>query len=109
MGSDVSLENDEVRLCEPGQSVSEPAGLQYVLIMPVWGEHHSELFLRYCIPFLLTEGNIGSFPDRQLQVHVTSRRADLARMRRHPNYARLRDLTTLREVEIDDLVDTATP
>jgi hypothetical protein len=109
IGSDVSLENDEVRPVEPGRLMSEPAGLQYVLIMPVWGEHHSDLFLRYCIPFLLTEGNIGTFPDRQLQMHVTSRRADLARMRRHPNYARLRDVTTLREVEIDDLVDTATP
>src|SRR5690349_18661990 len=107
MHSDLSLdERDGRRVVELDGS---PAGLQYVLIMPVWGEHHTELFLRYCIPFLLTEGNIGSFPDRQLQVHVTSRRADFARMRRHPNYARLRDLTTMREVEIDDLIDTATP
>ena len=86
-----------------------PASLHYVLIMPVWGDHHAELFLRYCIPFLLTEGNIGSFPERQLQVHVTSRQTDFARMRRHPNYGRLRCLTTLREVEIDECVDTATP
>jgi hypothetical protein len=107
MHSDLSL-HDRQRRHGVGREGS-PAGLQYVLIMPVWGEHHTQLFLRYCIPFLLTQGNIGSFPDRELQVHVTSRRADLACMRRHPNYVRLRDLTTLREVEIDDLVDTATP
>jgi hypothetical protein len=77
--------------------------------MPVWGEHHTELFLRYCIPFLLSAGNVGSFPDRRLQVQVTSRRVDFARMRQHPNYARLRDLTSMREVEIDDVVDIATP
>ncbi|MET0709958.1 MAG: hypothetical protein ABWY82_24405, partial [Tardiphaga sp.] len=94
---------------ERDSSSSPPATLQYVLIMPVWGDHHTELFVRYCIPFLLSEGNVGSFPDRQLQVHVTSRRADFARMRQHPNYARLRDLTTMRELEIDNLVDISTP
>jgi hypothetical protein len=107
MHSDISLYDTNCR--RVAESDGSPAGLQYMLIIPVWGEYHTGLFLQYCIPFLLTDGNIGSFPDRQLQVHVTSRRADFAHMRRHPNYARLRDLTTLREVEIDDLVDTGTP
>jgi hypothetical protein len=77
--------------------------------MPVWGDHHTELFLEYCIPFLLTEGNIGSFPDRRLQVHVASRRADFARMRTHPSYGRLRELTSINEVEIDEFIDITTP
>ena len=109
MRSDLSLAGE----CRPGvehnSASSSPSTLQYVLIMPVWGDHHTELFLRYCIPFLLSEGNVGSFPDRQLQVHVASRRADFARMRQHPNYVRLRDLTTMRELEIDNLVDISTP
>src|SRR5205823_8793925 len=71
--------------------------------------HHTDLFLRYCIPFLLTQGNIGSFPERQLQVYVASRRADFTRMRQHPTYARLCDLTSLREVEIDNIIDVTTP
>src|SRR4051794_15100319 len=109
MQSDLSPARERMPGVGRDPAVSSPATLQYVLIMPVWGEHHTELFLRYCLPFLLSEGNVGSFPDRQLQVHVASRRADFARMRQHPNYARLRDLTSMRELEIDNLVDISTP
>jgi len=63
--------------------------LTYVLVMPVWGDHHTNLFLALLIPFLMTEGNVGAFPDRGLRVHVTSQRADFARMRSDVNYQRL--------------------
>jgi hypothetical protein len=110
MPIDLSVAAERRLIIESGPPrASSTAALQYVLIMPVWGEHHTELFLQYCIPFLLSCGNVGSFPHRQLQVHVTSRRADFARMRQHPTYTRLGDLTDLREVEIDDLVDITTP
>lgn len=77
--------------------------------MPVWGEHHTRLFLRYCIPFLLTEGNIGAFPNRGLQVVVMSCRADIARMRKDENYNRLADLADLIETEIDDIINLSIP
>ena len=83
--------------------------LQYVLIVPVWGDHHTALFLRYCIPFLLTEGNIGAFADRQLQVHVASRRSDFVRMHKDTNYQALAAATDLKETEIDDVVDLSVP
>src|SRR3954469_7776543 len=97
--SDVSATGEHIQSIAPTRAACDPAGLQYVLIMPVWGDHHTELFLEYCIPFLLTEGNIGSFPDRRLQVHIASRRTDFVRMREHPSYARLRELTSINEVE----------
>src|SRR5438132_10632791 len=86
-----------------------PADLRYVLIMPVWGDLHVGLFLHYCIPFLLTDGNIGAFPERQLQVHVTSTKSDFARMRESENYHRLGELSTLIETEIDGIIDLTTP
>ena len=67
------------------------------------------LFLRYCLPFLLTEGNIGAFHGRCLQFQITSTRADFVRMRQNENYRRLRDLTELIETEIDDVVDLSAP
>jgi hypothetical protein len=86
-----------------------PDKLRYVLVMPVWGEHHTGLFLRYCLPFLLTDGNIGAFPDRGLQVYLTSRRVDFARMRQDGSYQRLGALTKLVEIEIDDIIDLTLP
>ncbi len=77
--------------------------------MPVWGDHHVGVFLRYCLPFLLTEGNMGAFPGRRLQVHVTSTRADFVRMRQNENYRHLRHLTELIETEIDELIDLSAP
>jgi hypothetical protein len=94
---------------EPNQVSGDPAELRYMLIMPVWGDHHIDLFLRYCIPFLLTDGNVGAFPGSQLQVHVVSRRADFARMRQDHNYQRLRNLTGLIETEIDSVIDVEKP
>jgi hypothetical protein len=83
--------------------------LHYVLIVPVWGDHHTNLFLRYCIPFLLTDGNIGAFSDRRLKVHVASRRSDFVRMNRDAKYRSLAFATDLKEIEIDDLVDLSVP
>ncbi len=64
------------------QSAKTTDQLSYLLIMPVWGDHHTGLFLRYCIPFLLTDGNVGAFADRRLRVRVMSRRVDLDRMKK---------------------------
>jgi hypothetical protein len=83
--------------------------LRYVLIIPVWGDHHTTLFLRYCIPFLLTDGNVGAFPDRRLQVHIASRRSDFVRMNQDANYRSLAAAADLRETEIDDLVNLSVP
>jgi hypothetical protein len=83
--------------------------LRYVLIIPVWGDHHTGLFLRYCIPFLLTDGNVGAFPDRGLQVQIASRRSDLAQMHQNANYRFLTTVTDLVETEIDDLIDLSVP
>jgi hypothetical protein len=94
------------------ESVPAPFGpdkFRYVLVMPVWGEHHTGLFLRYCVPFLLTDGNIGAFPDRGLQVYLASRRVDFARMRQDRSYQRLGALTKLVEIEIDDIIDLTLP
>ena len=94
---------------EPVPASFGPDKLRYVLVMPVWGEHHTGLFLRYCVPFLLTDGNIGAFPDRELQVYLTSRRVDFARMRQDRNYQRLDALTKLVELDIDDIIDLTLP
>jgi hypothetical protein len=94
---------------EPVPDSFGPDKFRYVLVMPVWGEHHTGLFLRYCVPFLLTDGNIGAFPDRELQVYLTSRRVDFARMRQDRNYQRLDALTKLVEVDIDDIIDLTLP
>lgn len=83
--------------------------LSYVLIMPVWGDHHTGLFLRYCVPFLLTDGNVGAFADRRLQVRVMSRRADLERMRKDANYGVLAERVELVETEIDGVIDLSIP
>jgi hypothetical protein len=94
------------------ESVPAPFGPDkfcYALVMPVWGEHHTGLFLRYCVHFLLTDGNIGAFPDRELQVYLTSRRVDFARMRQDRSYQRLGALTRLVEIEIDDIIDLTLP
>lgn len=94
----------------PEKRVGGPARLlRYVLIMPVWGDHHTGLFLRYFIPFLMTDGNVGAFPDRSLRVHVTSRRADLARMREDANYQKLSATVDLIETEIDNIIDLSVP
>ena len=94
---------------EPVPASFGPDKLRYALVMPVWGEHHTGLFLRYCVPFLLTDGNIGAFPDRELQVYLTSRRVDFARMRQDRNYQRLDALTKLVELDIDDIIDLTLP
>jgi hypothetical protein len=94
---------------EPVPASFGPERFHYVLVMPVWGDHHTGLLLRYCVPFLLTNGNIGAFPDRQLQVYLTSRRADFARMRQDRSYQRLGALTRLVEIEIDDIIDLTQP
>jgi len=101
----------EVSLCEPIEplQVKIAGDLHYVLIVPVWGAHHTNLFVRYCIPFLLTDGNIGAFPNRRLQVHIASRRSDFVRMHEDANYKLLTAATDLREIEIDDLVDLSVP
>jgi hypothetical protein len=83
--------------------------LEYVLILPVWGDHHTTMLLRYCIPFLFTDGNIGAFPDQGLRVEIASRRVDFDRMRLDPNYQALARATRLRETEIDDLIDLSVP
>jgi hypothetical protein len=103
---------------QAGASLAEPIELPsgkptqhlgYVLIVPVWGDHHTDLFLRYCIPFLLTDGNIGAFPNRKLKVHIASRRSDFARMHENANYRALAAATELIETEIDDVVDLSVP
>lgn len=100
----------DLSLLEPVEPAGKPIRhLQYVLIVPVWGDHHTALFLRYCIPFLLTDGNVGAFPDRRLQVHVASRRSDFVRMHKDANYRSLAAVADLRETEIDDLVDLSVP
>jgi hypothetical protein len=83
--------------------------LRYVLIVPVWGDHHTTLFLRYFIPFLLTEGNIGVFAKRRLEVHVASRRSDFARMHENAHYKSVAAFCDLRETEIDGLIDLSLP
>jgi hypothetical protein len=107
--TEISAERARFHTAERDRSATDAGGLQYVLIMPVWGDHHTGLFLRYCIPFLLTQGNIGAFPDKRLQVHVASRRVDFVRMRQHTAYMRLSELASLSEVEIDDVIDVTTP
>jgi hypothetical protein len=84
-------------------------GLKYVLIVPVWGSHHTGLFLRFCIPFLLTDGNVGAFPNRRLRVCVLSTRTDFARMRGDANYRHLATLVDLAETEIDGVIDLSVP
>jgi hypothetical protein len=83
--------------------------LRYTLIIPVWGDHHTRLFLRYCIPFLFTDGNIGAFGGRQLRVHVLSRRVDFALMKEDIYYRRLAAVVQLIESEIDDIIDLSAP
>lgn len=94
---------------KPRVEVSSAKKLNYVLIMPVWGEHHTGLFLSYCLPFLLTDGNVGAFADRQLRVCVMSRRADFARMNQDINYRRLSAAVELVETEIDGIIDLSAP
>jgi hypothetical protein len=104
---------DELETCVPGAPVSPApvpqSGLTYVLIMPVWEDHHTGLFLRFGIPFLLAASNIGSFPNRSLKVHVMSRRADFERMRQSVVYQQLSKVTDIQETEIDDLIDLSVP
>lgn len=83
--------------------------LRYVLIMPVWGDHHTGLFLRYCVPFLHTEGNVGAFGAPKLQVQIFSRRSDIARMRADDSYRRLAERADVVETEIDGVVDLSSP
>ena len=91
------------------QSAKTTDQLSYVLIMPVWGDHHTGLFLRYCIPFLLTDGNVGAFADRSLRVRVMSRRVDLDRMKKDANYRALAERVDLVETEIDNDIDLSIP
>jgi hypothetical protein len=83
--------------------------LKYVIIVPVWGPHHTGLFLRFCIQFLLTDGNVGAFPNRALQVVVMSTRADFARMRNDPKFVRLSNTVDMIETEIDEIIDLSVP
>jgi hypothetical protein len=83
--------------------------LNYVVIMPVWGDHHTGLFLRFCVPFLLTDGNVGAFPNRRLRIIMMSTRADFVRMKKDANYRRLAGLVDLVETEIDDVIDLSIP
>jgi hypothetical protein len=101
----------EVSAWPPRESapVKVTSHLRYVLVVPVWGAHHTTLFLRYCIPFLLADGNIGAFPNRRLQVHIASRRLDFVRMHKDANYKLLAAATDLKEIEIDNLVDLSVP
>ena len=91
------------------QPNGEASGLHFALIVPVWGDHHTGLFLRYCVPFLLTDGNVGAFADSSLQIHVVSRRVDIDRMRQNITYQRLAREVAIVETIIDGRVDLTIP
>lgn len=83
--------------------------LQYAIIVPFWGEEFRRLFLAYCVPFLLTEGNVGHFNRKNLSIYIVTRAEDLDEMHKCTHFDDLCQKTEVIELQIDRKIDLNSP
>lgn len=85
------------------------ASREVILLLPVWGDAHVEQFLRFCLPSLLSPGNIPAVSARhRCKLQLLTRAADEVRLSRDPAWRRLKKICQVEVVAIDDLVSRST-
>jgi hypothetical protein len=73
----------------------------------VWGEAYITRFATLALPSFLAPGNLPALAEAtELEVVIMTRRDDIAVFERHAAFLRLREISALRFVEIDDLITT---
>lgn len=61
----------------------------YQVLIPVWGQHYMEKFLRLSLPGLLAPGNLSALPRDRSTVRIITTPADAERMKADPIFERL--------------------
>ena len=90
---------------KPFSDRAEEAPPVFALIVPVWGKHHTDLFTRYCLPSLLTPGNLGALKKKGGKLFIVSTQADLEMIRSQESYSRAANTVPVIEIEVDGRVD----
>jgi tetratricopeptide (TPR) repeat protein len=73
-----------------------PGKRRILVVLPIWGRDHVDIFLRYTLPLLLEPGNLPALArDFDLFFPVFTTKEDEARLRGDANFARLERLAHL--------------
>lgn len=75
------------------------------IVSIVWGKYHSTLFVDYCIPSLLTQENLPSWPDiKQTKLNLYTTIEDWEIMSNHPSITRLEELIDIEVISIETAI-----
>lgn len=79
---------------------------KFVFLLPVWGEEYTRTFVEFCLPLILTRGNLGHFGNRRDAgfIILTDYRSQ-AQLIQSANFKRLKELVQVKTVLIDGRVN----
>lgn len=91
--------NEECPVKEHGETTAE----RYHFIVPVWGRAYVDMFVNYCIPSQLSEGNIPALPRGMTSYHILTHPEDVESIREAASVKLLKNYC---DVVIEEFEDT---